>query len=91
MRLQWKGEKVRLSAAILLLLAKLNMYTMFTYLTLLNMAILSLECIKIHQLVLFNQISSTRTFKCTVSIKCTVSSFFKRFLLSVPYKPKFFG
>ena len=42
--------------------------------------------IKIQQLVLFNQISSTRTFKCTVSIKCTVSTFFKRFLLSVLYK-----
>ena len=54
MRLQWKGEKVRLSAAILLLLAKLDMYVMFTYLTLLNMAILSLECLKIQQLVLFN-------------------------------------
>ena len=54
MRLQWKGEKVRLSAAILLLLAKLNMYIMFTYLTLLSMAILSLVCLKIQQLVLFN-------------------------------------
>ena len=88
MRLQWKDEKVRLSAEILLLLAKINMYIIFSYLTLLNMAILSLECLKIQQLVLFKCIFSTTTFKCTVSIKCTVSTFFKRFLLSVPYKQK---
>ena len=53
--LQWKGEKVRLSASILLLLAKLNKYVHNVYiLNTTKLAILSLECLKIQQLVLFN-------------------------------------
>ena len=42
--LQWKGKQVPANATFLVLLETLNIYVIFTFLTLLNMAILSLEC-----------------------------------------------